>query len=282
MHVIFASEFPHLQGVYHVYSIYWTWACYMNIMPRCLGSFYEYRKAVERICVPEAFQSSMNRINLVEAEILPWKPHYVATTNISYINTPVGGWNWMGLSVSIWTRQNLIVRYKMTYLLEPPLYWIMFIQLNFHVHEKWWSDYLWWTDVGADILDLTGQNTETFGHLSEEDTYFELSPEQQSSFNMLQRVNSYLRKEYHALYDTLWSSNFKSPSTSLPRRYTYQLASLQQFIAVRLLLSRILYVCISLALVNSSFRMAVQKGGVLFSRNLRSSLGFEKSLPQVF
>jgi len=73
-------------------------------------------------------------------------------------------------------------------------------------------------DVGADILDLTGQSTETFGHLAEEDTYFELSPAQKDYFSVAQRVNTYLRQEYHALYDTLWKSGYQH-SSSMPSRY---------------------------------------------------------------
>ena len=77
---------------------------------------------------------------------------------------------------------------------------------------------LFFADVGADILDLTGQNTETFGHLAEEDTYFELSPAQKEYFSIAQRINSYLRQEYHALYDYLWSSGYNPRDSALPSR----------------------------------------------------------------
>lgn len=54
-------------------------------------------------------------------------------------------------------------------------------------------------DIGADILDSTNQNVFAFGTLEEEDTWFELAPEQRSYFDYLQHYNSYLREEFHAL-----------------------------------------------------------------------------------
>lgn len=54
-------------------------------------------------------------------------------------------------------------------------------------------------DVGADILDSTNQNAFKFGSLEVEDTWFELSHNQQIHFDNKRHFNSYLREEYHAV-----------------------------------------------------------------------------------
>lgn len=53
--------------------------------------------------------------------------------------------------------------------------------------------------LGADILDSTNQNIFKFGTLEEENTWFELSPNQQIHFDNKRHFNSYLREEYHAI-----------------------------------------------------------------------------------
>lgn len=53
--------------------------------------------------------------------------------------------------------------------------------------------------LGADILDSTNQNIFKFGSLEEEDTWFELSQNQQIHFDNKKHFNSYLREEYHAI-----------------------------------------------------------------------------------
>ena len=73
-------------------------------------------------------------------------------------------------------------------------------------------------DIGADVLDLTGQSTQTFGHLKEENVHFELSANQQHYLKMLQTMNSYFKDEYHALHQFLWLSGHKTIPTSLPPR----------------------------------------------------------------
>jgi len=72
-------------------------------------------------------------------------------------------------------------------------------------------------DVGADVLDLTGQNAETFGQLQEEDVFFELSQTQRYHFDGVQRINTYLRNEYHALHEFLWNSGYSSMAKALPK-----------------------------------------------------------------
>lgn len=54
-------------------------------------------------------------------------------------------------------------------------------------------------DIGADILDSTNQNVFSFGVLAEQDTWWELCPEQRTYFEYIQHLNGYLREEYHSL-----------------------------------------------------------------------------------
>ncbi|XP_012258404.2 endoplasmic reticulum-Golgi intermediate compartment protein 2 [Athalia rosae] len=75
--------------------------------------------------------------------------------------------------------------------------------------------------VGADILDSTNQNLMGFGTLEEEDTWWELSPDQRSHFDSLKYMNSYLREEYHALHELLWKSNQLTFSSEMPKRTSY-------------------------------------------------------------
>jgi len=77
---------------------------------------------------------------------------------------------------------------------------------------------LYCVDVGADVLDQTGQNTEMFGHLAAEEVSFELSQKQNDYFNVMRRINSYLREEYHTLHEFLWRTGFTaSASSSWPK-----------------------------------------------------------------
>lgn len=71
--------------------------------------------------------------------------------------------------------------------------------------------------VGADVLDQTGQNTEMFGHLQEEEVSFELSPKQINYFKTMHHINSYLREEYHTLHEFLWRTGFSAKSSSWPK-----------------------------------------------------------------
>lgn len=54
-------------------------------------------------------------------------------------------------------------------------------------------------DIGADILDSTNQNVFSFGVLEEQDTWWELCPNQRTYFEYMQHLNQYLREEYHLL-----------------------------------------------------------------------------------
>ena len=73
-------------------------------------------------------------------------------------------------------------------------------------------------DVGADILDMTGQNTHMYGDLAEEDVYFDLSQKQKDFFRMVQNVNGYIKEEYHAVHNILWNTGFGELSRNMPSR----------------------------------------------------------------
>lgn len=54
-------------------------------------------------------------------------------------------------------------------------------------------------DIGADILDSTNQNTFSFGVIEEEDTWWNLCPEQKQHFDYMSHLNRYLTEEYHSI-----------------------------------------------------------------------------------
>ncbi|XP_014296729.1 endoplasmic reticulum-Golgi intermediate compartment protein 2 [Microplitis demolitor] len=72
--------------------------------------------------------------------------------------------------------------------------------------------------IGADILDSTNQNLLGFEPLTEEETWWELSPNQRSHFDALKHMNSYLREEYHAIHELLWRSNQVAFMGEMPKR----------------------------------------------------------------
>jgi len=72
--------------------------------------------------------------------------------------------------------------------------------------------------IGADILDKTSQNAYSFGRLREEPTWWELEEAQRIHFDEVQRLNQYLREEYHQLQEVLWQSGFSRLYADLPER----------------------------------------------------------------
>ncbi|XP_047523392.1 endoplasmic reticulum-Golgi intermediate compartment protein 2 [Pieris napi] len=74
------------------------------------------------------------------------------------------------------------------------------------------------SNLGADILDSTSQSVFGFGELQEEDTWFELTQEQQDSFDAVKYLNSYLREEYHSLWQLLWKKGHGSVRATIPPR----------------------------------------------------------------
>ena len=67
---------------------------------------------------------------------------------------------------------------------------------------------IFYSVIGADILDKTGQNAFSFGRLREEPAWWELDTNQRKHFDEVQRMNQYLREEYHQLQDYLWGSGY--------------------------------------------------------------------------
>lgn len=75
-------------------------------------------------------------------------------------------------------------------------------------------------DVGADVLDQTGQDVLGFGQLQEEPVFWELSEDQQNYQRFVQEINDYFSKEYHAIQEILWRGNgIPTFSSSIPQRY---------------------------------------------------------------
>ncbi|XP_071543328.1 endoplasmic reticulum-Golgi intermediate compartment protein 2 isoform X3 [Panulirus ornatus] len=75
--------------------------------------------------------------------------------------------------------------------------------------------------VGADVLDMTGQQVMTFGSLNMEDTWWALDPDQRIHFEGVQRVNSYLREQFHSVHELLWRSGYTNIFGDMPRRRIY-------------------------------------------------------------
>ncbi|CAK1589335.1 unnamed protein product [Parnassius mnemosyne] len=76
------------------------------------------------------------------------------------------------------------------------------------------------SNLGADILDSTSQSVFGFGELQEEDTWFDLTQEQQDAFDAVKYLNSYLREEYHSIWQLLWKKGHGSVRATIPPRKT--------------------------------------------------------------
>lgn len=76
------------------------------------------------------------------------------------------------------------------------------------------------SNIGSDILDSTSQSVFGFGELQEEDTWFELTEEQQDAFDAIKYINSYLREEYHSVWQLLWKKGHGSVRSTIPERKT--------------------------------------------------------------
>ncbi|KAG5672175.1 hypothetical protein PVAND_002325 [Polypedilum vanderplanki] len=62
-------------------------------------------------------------------------------------------------------------------------------------------------NIGADILDSTNQNTFSFGVIEEEDTWWNLCPEQKQHFDYMSHLNKYLTEEYHSIAEIMYKTN---------------------------------------------------------------------------
>ena len=76
-------------------------------------------------------------------------------------------------------------------------------------------------DIGADVLDSTGQSVVSFGQLQEEDTWFELSPKQKNHFIAAQRLNSMLREKTGGIQQLLWKSGYERIFGDMPERFLF-------------------------------------------------------------
>lgn len=74
-------------------------------------------------------------------------------------------------------------------------------------------------DIGADVLDSTGQSVVSFGQLEEEDTWFELSPRQRRHFEDAQRLSVMLRDGAHNIQQLLWRPGFEFFFEEMPTRF---------------------------------------------------------------
>lgn len=70
--------------------------------------------------------------------------------------------------------------------------------------------------IGADILDVTNQNTELFGELAEEPVHFELTTPQRAQWETMQKINLYIREEYHAIQELIWRDGYTNILRGIP------------------------------------------------------------------
>lgn len=60
-----------------------------------------------------------------------------------------------------------------------------------------------------------------FGELKTEDTWWEMTKEQQTHFDQMAEINEYLREEYHSLKDILWMfDTYNILKKKIPVRYS--------------------------------------------------------------
>lgn len=57
-------------------------------------------------------------------------------------------------------------------------------------------------------MDVTNQNAKFEGKLNEENVVFELSGSQRVYWDTMQKLNTYIREQYHAVQDVLWKEGY--------------------------------------------------------------------------
>lgn len=61
-----------------------------------------------------------------------------------------------------------------------------------------------------------------FGELKSDDTWWEMTKEQQLHFDQMRDINEYLREEYHSMKDILWMfDDYNRLKNLFPIRYCY-------------------------------------------------------------
>lgn len=72
-------------------------------------------------------------------------------------------------------------------------------------------------EIGADIVDVTNQESLEFGTFHLENTWFEMCPEQKMYFDDMNRFNTYFKEKYHSLRHILWRAGYFSNFKNVPR-----------------------------------------------------------------
>lgn len=67
---------------------------------------------------------------------------------------------------------------------------------------------------GVDLMDETQQDVFSYGTLQREDTFWKMSEEEKSNFELVQHMNVFLREEYHSVADILFKDILKSTDVS--------------------------------------------------------------------
>lgn len=72
-------------------------------------------------------------------------------------------------------------------------------------------------DIGADVLDKSSKDIISSEGIHMEDTWFELSPNQQKNFEHISQSFEKIRNDYHAIHSSLWNSYSEIPKSLGPR-----------------------------------------------------------------
>lgn len=67
---------------------------------------------------------------------------------------------------------------------------------------------------GVDLMDETQQDVFSYGTLQREDTWWKMTDEEKSNFELVQHMNVFLREEYHSVADILFKDILKSTDVS--------------------------------------------------------------------
>ncbi|XP_063598074.1 endoplasmic reticulum-Golgi intermediate compartment protein 2-like [Penaeus indicus] len=132
-------------------------------------------------------------------------------------STPTGGtMSLLSLTVMVWLVVMEIMYYMETsfkFTFKPDTDFSEKLKINVDLTVAMPCKY-----VGADVLDMTGEQVMTFGELEMEDTWWELDPDQRAHFDGVQRVNSYLRDQFHSIHEFLWRSGYTNIFGDMPPR----------------------------------------------------------------
>ncbi|KAF6028934.1 hypothetical protein EB796_012754 [Bugula neritina] len=73
--------------------------------------------------------------------------------------------------------------------------------------------------IGADLLDKTGKhNIDHENNLSETNTVFTLTDEQEKHMRNYQKSSRYIRDTYHSMHETMWDRGIVIDSSAFPHR----------------------------------------------------------------